>query len=246
MLTVDFDRLDVAAGALLLDLGCGSGRHAFEAARRGLHVVAVDRDGTILGETAGMLEAMKGENEIPRETLTSTVNADALTLPFPDGAFDAAIVSEVLEHIQDDDAAMREVSRVLKPGAHIAVTVPRWWPERICWAISREYRSTEGGHVRIYRQADLLARLDGAGFSPVASHHVHALHSPYWWLKCAFGVTNDRSLVPRLYHRFLVWDITVRPRATRVVERLLNPILGKSLVVYLVKQQVGVGLSDAA
>ena len=70
---------------------------------------------------------------------------------------------------------------------------------------------------------------------PKASHHAHALHSPYWWLRCLFGPDNDRAWPPRLYHRFLVYDIMRRPRWTRAVERLLNPLLGKSFVVYAVK-----------
>ncbi|HEU4423654.1 MAG TPA: SAM-dependent methyltransferase, partial [Pilimelia sp.] len=63
----------------------------------------------------------------------------------------------------------------------------------------------------------------------------HALHSPYWWLKCLFGVDNERALLPRLYHRLLVHDIMRHPWWTRTTERLLNPLLGKSLVIYLHK-----------
>jgi hypothetical protein len=55
------------------------------------------------------------------------------------------------------------------------------------------------------------------------------LHSPYWWLNCALG---KESLPSRAYHRLLVWDIMRKPLVTRAAERALNPVLGKSLVMY--------------
>jgi hypothetical protein len=114
------------------------------------------------------------------------------------------------------------------------VSVPRRWPERICWALSDAYHEVEGGHVRIYRGSQLLASLVAAGLSPIGSHHAHALHSPNWWLKCAVGVDND-NLLTRGYHKVLVWDMMSRPWLTQTAERLLDPIMGKSLVLYLRK-----------
>lgn len=160
---------------------------------------------------------------------------DALALPFPDGCFDRIIAAEVLEHIPDDEGAMRELARVLRPGGTMAVTVPRWYPELINWALSDRYHMTPGGHVRIYRRSALVERLRGAGLAPYGTHHAHALHSPYWWLKAAVGVDNDRHPAVRAYHRLLVWDITAATPLTRVPEALLNPVLGKSTVVYLRK-----------
>jgi hypothetical protein len=89
-----------------------------------------------------------------------------------------------------------------------------------------------GGHVRVYRRRVLVERLRAAGLRPIGAHHAHALHSPYWWLKCAVGVRNDDHPLVRAYHRVLVWDITSAPPLTRVADRLLNPILGKSVVLY--------------
>ena len=116
---------------------------------------------------------------------------DALRLPFADGAFDRVIASEVLEHIPDDEAAMAELARVLRPGGTMAVTVPRCGPEFVNWALSDDYHDVPGGHVRIYRRASWSSRLQGAGLRPVGSHHAHGLHSPYWWLRCLVGPTND-------------------------------------------------------
>jgi ubiquinone/menaquinone biosynthesis C-methylase UbiE len=165
------------------------------------------------------------------------VQGDALGLPFADGAFDRVIAAEVLEHIDDDTAALRELVRVLRPGGTMAVTVPSFGPERVCWALSDEYHApfVPGGHVRIYRQRELRAKLTTAGLVPRFAHRAHALHSPYWWLRCAVGPTNDDHRAVATYRRFLEWDITTAPTATRWADRALNPVLGKSLVVYATK-----------
>ena len=237
MLTVEFGRLGPLAGRRLLDLGCGGGRHAFEALRRGADVVALDRDGAECKDVAGMMAAMRVEDEIPAGSRATVVNGEALTLPFPAAAFDFVIAAEVLEHIPDDAAAVAELVRVLRPGGRLAVTVPRWLPEKICWALASDYHApaVEGGHVRIYRRGTLEARLTDAGLRVDGASYAHALHSPYWWLRCAVGIGRDQAWPVRQYHRFLVWDIMRRPAAVRLLERALDPLIGKSLVLYAVK-----------
>ena len=235
MLTVDLDRLELPDAATLLDLGCGNGRHTFAALRRGSNVVAFDLDEEALHGVAGMSAAMKLEGEAEPAQLDGVVRGDALALPFAEASFDAVVVSEVLEHIPEDTAAMSEINRVLKAGGKLAVSVPRWWTEAVCWALSDEYHGRPGGHVRIYRDSQLAERLRASGFSVDDTHHAHALHSPYWWLKCAIGPDRDEALLPSMYHRFLVWDLTHRPFVTRAAEGLLNPVLGKSVVMYLTK-----------
>ncbi|MBV8160413.1 MAG: class I SAM-dependent methyltransferase [Acidimicrobiia bacterium] len=235
MLTVDYDRLGLLAGDRLLDLGCGGGRHAFEALRRGAQVVALDRDQGELADAVAIMAAMHGAGETTPPAAGAATRGDALALPFPDASFDRIIAAEVLEHIPADASALAELVRVLRPGGAMAVTVPRWLPERICWALSDEYHGKPGGHIRIYRAGQLADRMRTAGLIVTGSHHAHALHSPYWWLKCAVGVDNDQHVLPRLYHRFLAWDIANPTRSVRLVERALDPLIGKSLVVYATK-----------
>ncbi|KAA5825023.1 methyltransferase domain-containing protein [Saccharopolyspora hirsuta] len=235
MLTVDFDRLGVQAGQRVLDLGCGAGRHAFELYRRGADVIAFDQDVAELENVAAMFAAMKAENQVPDGANAQTVSGDALDLPFPDGHFDVVIASEIMEHIPEDEKAMREMVRVVKPGGRVVVTVPRAWPEKICWALSDEYHQVEGGHVRIYSADELIGKLRDAGLRPAFHHYAHALHSPYWWLKCAVGTDNDDHPLPKLYHKMLVWDLMKGPWITRTAERLLDPVMGKSIAVYLGK-----------
>ncbi len=216
----------------LIDLGCGAGRHAFEAYRRGAHVVAADLDLGELAPVNGMFAAMRAEGEAGPRAAAAAVTADATRLPFPDGTFDRVIASEVLEHVPEDLRALSEITRVLRPGGIAAVTVPSWLPERVCWALSREYHEVPGGHVRIFTRSELTTKLAWAGLRVTGSHHAHGLHSPYWWLKCAVGVHHDKHPAVRGYHRLLVWDIMRRPALTRLTESALNPLIGKSIVIY--------------
>lgn len=232
MLTVDFRKFQINPGDRVLDLGCGAGRHAFEAYRRGARVVAADLDSKELGPVGGMFAAMRAEGEAVPPAAAAVLTADAASLPFPDNSFDRIIAAEILEHVPRDRLVMTELARVLRPGGLAAVTVPAWLPERVCWALSREYHEVPGGHVRIFTRAELTAKLAGAGLEVTGSHHAHGLHSPYWWLKCAVGVHRDEHPAVRGYHRLLVWDIMRRPALTRLAEAALNPLIGKSLVLY--------------
>lgn len=232
MLTVDFGRLKIAPGDRLLDLGCGAGRHAFEAARRGAAVVAMDTNPAELASVAAMFAAMAQAGEIPDGGSGQIVAGDATSMPFPDGCFDKVIAAEVLEHIPADQRAMDEIARVLRPGGTAAVTVPAWLPERICWRLSDEYHDIPGGHLRIFTRGELAVKLTRSGLAVRGHHHAHALHSPYWWLKCAVGVKDDDNPLASAYHKVLVWDIMRKPAVTRLAERALNPLIGKSLVVY--------------
>ena len=232
MLTVDFSRFPISHGEQVLDLGCGFGRHAFEVYRRGANVVAVDWSAEEVAQVNTMFHAMRTEGEASPDLLARAVRGDLTALPFPDNSFDAVIASEVLEHIPADEAAFAEIARVVRPGGRVALTVPRWWPERVCWALSTEYHDVAGGHVRIYRGDEMADKMRAAGLTPTGSHHAHALHAPYWWLNCALG---KESLPSRLYHRVLVWDIMKRPWLTRTSEQVLNPVLGKSFVIYAEK-----------
>jgi SAM-dependent methyltransferase len=234
VLTVDYDRLGVQPGDKLLDLGCGFGRHAYEALRRGATVVALDAGADEVAQVRATFGAMIEAGELKEGSARyGSVQGDALHLPFADGTFDRVIASEVLEHIPDDVAAMSELARVLRPGGTMAVTVPRLGPEFVNWVLSDEYHDVPGGHVRIYRRSVLRERLSSTGLVPMDHHHAHALHSPYWWLRCLVGPTNDSHPAVSAYHRMLVWDIEKAPFVTRTAEKVLSPLIGKSLVVYL-------------
>jgi ubiquinone/menaquinone biosynthesis C-methylase UbiE len=235
MITVDFDRLNIKPGYRILDIGCGSGRHTCFAYRFSNVVV--------IGADISHAELMAAKDRLQlHERLGENGNgvwglslADVKNLPFKDNFFDLVICSEVLEHIVDDDGAAVEIIRVLKPGHTLAVSVPRYLPERICWALSAEYSHSTNGHIRIYRKNELIALLENCGAMHWALHYAHSLHTPYWWLKCLLEPNRKETALFTLYHRFLTWDIMKKPKWVRWLDRLFNPVLGKSLVVYLKK-----------
>jgi len=235
MLTVDFDRLGVGQGTKVIDVGCGQGRHSFEAYRRGADVVAFDQSASDLNDVDEIFTAMREAGEVPLSARAEVVKGDALALPYDDGTFDCVIASEILEHIPEDDKAIAELVRVVKPGGTLAITVPRWLPEKVCWLLSDEYHANEGGHVRIYHADRLRDKVLAHGLRLTHTHHAHALHSPYWWLKCAVGTENEGNPAVKAYHQLLVWDMMSRPWLTRTAESLLNPLIGKSVALYFEK-----------
>ncbi|MEI7453088.1 MAG: class I SAM-dependent methyltransferase [Actinomycetes bacterium] len=235
MLTVNFDRLGLTAGDRVLDMGCGAGRHAFEMYRRGGVVVAFDMDAQELADVQQVFTLMRDALEVPAGAIATIQQGDAMELPFDDGEFDRVVAAEVLEHIPHDVDAIRELVRVLRPGGTMAVSVPRWFPEVINWRLSDEYHEVEGGHVRIYTDTELIGKLRAAGLTYEGRSYAHGLHSPYWWIKCAVGVKKDDHLLARTYHRMLVWEIVHQPRILRFAGRILDPLIGKSLVLYFRK-----------
>ncbi|MDQ3543637.1 MAG: class I SAM-dependent methyltransferase, partial [Actinomycetota bacterium] len=132
MLTIRFtelDQLGLPSGALILDAGAGFGRHAFEFARRGHRVVALDYAADEVVGTKDTFAAMVEAGEIEDKNYVGVLRGDATMLPFADGTFDAVVTSEVLEHIPNDTGALAELTRVLRPGGVLAATVPSWLPE---------------------------------------------------------------------------------------------------------------------
>jgi len=237
MLTVDFGRLTLKPGYKILDIGCGSGRHTSAAYQcPDVTAIGVDLNFDDLNDARSRLQLHDhlGEHGGGVWALSA---ADILTLPFKDADFDLVICSEVLEHILPHRTAIREIVRVLKPGRDLVVSVPRYWPEHICWMLSPAYAGSNGGHVRIFKEQQLIADLGASGLSLWWRHFAHSLHTPFWWLKCLVGPDHDNSPPVKLYHRFLTWDMMKKPRGTGLLDRLLNPVMGKSVVLYLKKNE---------
>ncbi len=238
--TIDFETLKLSDSDRILDLGCGEGRHAISAYMvNDVESVGIDLS---LGDLETTRERFQEFVE-PENTSKSMVIsvASAESLPFADESFDKIICSEVLEHIHSYQQVIVEINRVLKTGGIAAISVPRFFPEWICWRLSDAYHEVEGGHVRIFRANELRNDMEATGFICFGKHHAHSLHVPYWWLKCLFwrepGEPNAR-IVDR-YHQFLTWDLMQQPFITRFLDKLLNPIMGKSVVMYFVKSADG-------
>ena len=237
MQTVDFSHFPLDSGDVVLDLGCGEGRHVISAyVEADVHSIGVDLSLQDLKTTRDKFTDFEdAENPAKSFGLSS---ANALELPFADNTFDKIICSEVLEHIPDYRGALREIERVLKPGGLFSASVPRRWPEKICWALSDAYYQVPGGHLRIFRSNELRDEIEQLGFNHYHRHWAHALHAPFWWLKCLFWKSQDSNWLVAQYHRLLVWDLMENPALTRVLEKCMNPVMGKSVVMYFRKETV--------
>lgn len=233
MITVDFNHIPQDAHQRLLDIGCGNGRHMAAAFDRGVGlVIGADANLDDLGQARNR---MHFHQSVRNGGPWGVSGADVTRLPFADAAFSVVICSEVLEHIPDDAAAIAEMIRVLEKEGLLVVSVPNRWPETICWLLSRQYRTSEGGHIRIYRKGTLRRRIESAGMTHIRTHWAHSLHVPYWWLKCLLGIDKDALWPVVQYHRLLTWDLMQAPLLTRLLDRWFNPIAGKSVVLYFRK-----------
>jgi SAM-dependent methyltransferase len=260
MLTVDFGRLGLEPGMLVLDAGCGQGRHSLEVLRRGCRLVAMDLATDDLRHTRYLLRSLAlpppppppapadpefarllEDAEAPALAAPAppavppsvVLRGDTLALPFPTGTFDRVICSEVLEHVTDPDAATAELVRVVKPGGLFAVSVPTPFTE---WAFrfgSDDYFNTPGGHVRIFTVQDAIDLLEEHGLTICNLHFEHAFHSLYWWVRCVFGLHDERHPAIAHFRRVLTHVMFSRP-LTRA-EHALDWLVPKSLVLYGVK-----------
>jgi SAM-dependent methyltransferase len=231
LLTIDFRHFPLRDGDCVLDLGCGEGRHAINIyLQANVTAIGVDLSARDL-HTARARFVPFEESDNAQKSFYLQV-ADATHLPFTDNTFDKIVCSEVLEHLPDYQTVLTEIRRVLKPDGLLAVSVPRAWPEKICWRLSSAYHQVAGGHVRIFNARYLRREIETQEFQFLTHHWAHALHSPFWWLKCLWWNTQEQSRLIRWYHRLLVWDLMQRPWITRTLEKCLNPLLGKSVVMY--------------
>ncbi len=229
--TIDLTRLALQPGETVLDLGCGEGRHSILAYLEApITVVGLDLSSPDLATTKQRFSEFEDAQDNTRSL--NLIQGSGLTLPFADHRFDVVICSEVLEHIPEFERVLAEIRRVLKPGGRISVSVPRFFPEWICWKLSDAYHEVPGGHVRIFRTSQLTQAVEKQNFKLIKRHWAHSLHVPYWWLKCLFWESGDKNWAVRTYHRLLVWDLMRGPWITRALDRLLNPLIGKSVVLY--------------
>ncbi len=233
MQTIDLKYIDPKPNKNLLDLGCGEGRHCFGAYMHSeLSVFGFDMSLDDVKKARKNFEQFDEDN---KKKSCSFGVTDARKLPFEDSCFDYIICSEVLEHIIEYEEVLSEINRILKPGGIFAMSVPKFFPEWVCWKLSEQYQKMPGGHVRIFKYQELKEKILEKDFSFLRRHWNHALHSPYWWLQCLFWDNKEKSFLIRKYHDFLVWDMMSKPLLTKVLEFLLQPIIGKSVVAYFRK-----------
>ena len=231
LLTVDLERLDVRKGDLVLDAGCGEGRHCFGCLERGANVVGLDLDFESLRLPSRRLRRRGAE----LGSLGAMNQGNTFALPYRDATFDRVICSEVMEHVHDYVAAARELARVTRPGGKLAITIPTATSEHLYLRLGDDYFESPGGHIRIFRPRQLARGLAEAGLSTVGVGFAHGFHTPYWVLRSVMNLpTADDSRLVRLYRKFLI-HITGSPLMDAVEKRILDYVCPKSLILYAEK-----------
>jgi SAM-dependent methyltransferase len=234
MQTIRFDRLNITEGSSVLDMGCGEGRHTIGLfVDKKVNAFGFDLSLGDLNIARSRLDDFPVQNNEESTCIFGVSNINHM--PFLDGVYDSVICSEVLEHVPSPEESIKELIRVLKPGGILALSVPRFLPEWICWQLSEGYKQMPGGHIRIFRHSTLKKLAIKEGMTYEGFHWAHGLHSPYWWLQCIFWENRDNSFLIKAYHKFLVWDLMKKPVFTRTLEFILQPFIGKSLVMYFKK-----------
>ena len=235
MLTFDFQKIDLNKNAsLMLDIGCGEGRHIFGAMENfpDINCIGIDMDEPSIAKAVEGPEYFKSISNAH----VDFIKGSAYSLPFNDDSADLIVCSEVLEHLREYEEAVKEIDRVLKPGGVLLISVPSYLPEKICWLLSNDYQNMPGGHLRIFKKNSLAKLIKKFDYRLLSSERFHALHSPYWWLRCIFWKTQDTNKIIALYKKVLEKQILEKPVYLEIIDKLMNPFLGKSLSLYFRKE----------
>ncbi|MFC1669117.1 class I SAM-dependent methyltransferase [Spirochaetota bacterium] len=230
MLTVDFNKLGIKEGDIVLDAGCGEGRHSLETISKGASVFSMDLDIDSLKKTEQALNLIKNSFKKDREGSFLVHTGDAQNLPFKDETFDKIICSEVMEHVSNDNHACSELCRVLKKNGLIAITVPTLFSEMIYDLITFEYFSTPGGHIRKYHPKQLLKIMENNGLEIYSVGFKHSFHTIWWIIRCVVGLHLDKHPITKAYHRFL--HLGLFSNFMRKTESFFDYFFPKSIILY--------------
>ena len=233
MLTFNLTKYSLNESGTMLDVGCGEGRHIFGIMQNypEMKCIGLDMDDDSLVKAEEGYEFFESISNAGAEFLKGS----AYSLPFQNNSLDLIVCSEVLEHLHHYNDAVKEIHRVLKPGGKFYASVPASWPEKICWALSKDYQNQPGGHLRIFNQSKLVSEISEAGFKFLSSDRFHSIHAPYWWLRCFFWNTQDKNLLVKIYKKILERHILKKTFLLDFIDKILNPIMGKSFSMYFEK-----------
>lgn len=199
---LDLVRRHIPASAAVLDFGAGNGTFATPLHREGFDVTCVEPDEA----QAAMLR---------RNGLVVTTGLDH----FEPASFDFIYSLNVLEHIEDDVAALRALHAVLRPGGRLLIYVPAF--KLLFTSMDRKV-----GHFRRYRKAELVGQMRAAGYVIEASRYVDSVG---FAATLAFRMVGNRS--GELNRSQIRWyDRFVLP-GSLALDRLFAPFFGKNLLV---------------
>lgn len=135
-----------------------------------------------------------------------------------DNSLDAAVLVNVLEHVEHDGPALHHLARVIKPGGHLLLYVPA-----LPWLMSKLDRVH--GHFRRYTRQGFKAQVAATGLSVMREHYMDMVGIVPWWLiNVVGGSTTFNPRMIQIYDRLLV-------PVTRALEARVAPPIGKNLML---------------
>lgn len=198
------EELNPAPSEKIIDLGCGTGYYLFLLSNLPvkLNLTGFDND----------QKAMQEAEEFLSSKNIKFVSGDLHEMPFEDQSFDKAVMSEVLEHVENDENVLQEVYRILKPGGVLVISVPSinypffWDPINFILQYlfnthikSGFFSGLWSGHLRLYQLDDLKRKFEKAGFNVEIAEEL-----TFWCLPFNHYLVN---LVARL-----LYDVKISPK----------------------------------
>jgi SAM-dependent methyltransferase len=225
---LDLRRLEVGPGDRVVDLGCGEGALAELLARSGVHVTGVEPAAYLRERFEARVGAV--------DAASGVVDGLADRLPFGDAEVGAVVTTEVLEHVPDPVAALREVHRVMRRGAVLCFSVPTSFTELVFWRLHPGY-AKNATHLRIFTKPELRRLIDASGFELIAWEGRNFPAAVLWTFHALLRTPSDHTgrilgnaWVTRAFDA--AWHALQLVRLDAVVERVGNRLWPKSWYVY--------------
>ena len=204
----------VVAGDALLEIGPGYGQYTRPLSERVDRLVALDIDPECVRGLAGI-----ADNVEPR---LGDLNDPAFASRVGEGRFGYVLCLNVLEHIEDDVRALRNMGAVLRPGGKLLLLVPAH--PSLYGAMDRL-----AGHHRRYTRKSLRSRLAAAGLHVDELSHFNAVGGVGWWVNARFFKPRDLS-APSINRQILLFDRYALP-LSRMIDPFTRGFFGQSLWV---------------
>jgi SAM-dependent methyltransferase len=228
--TIDLGLLRLRDGDRLLDVGCGNGRHVLSACLHRCTVIGLDRALWDLRATKFLGFCLGTEGKL--RASGTVLQGDALHLPFADASLDRIICTEVFEHVENDEVLASELTRVLRPGGTIAVSVPDGPSEWLVWQAAALHNVPPGEHVRRYRRGQMERLLRSHGFDVYARRFLHCMETPYWLIWFGSRKGDIRWRLSRAWHGFFSARAAESSPLLMCLEDIGNKVLPKSAIFY--------------
>ena len=219
-----YDGFLIDSEDVVVDIGCGDGCISVFAANRKAKVIATDICPQSVEQTRGKLQ------KSPARDFEVHVS-DSNPLPLDDNIATKIICREVLEHVDDPAAVMRELVRVGKPGASYLITVPDPRGESIQKKMAPPEYWAKPNHLRVFEREEFADLLESNGLE-IEHRHYHGFYWSMWWvLFWAAGQELGEPEQPILHHWTSVWHELISKPESRHIKDALDEFMPKSQIL---------------